>query len=380
MAKIVHWGKYYPPDRGGIESVTATVAGGAAEAGHSVTVVCFTPSKADGPAMVQGIRVLRASQAALVASQPLSWKYLWLALREGRRADLVHIHAPNMLAALAALLVGARPKVLVHWHSDVINKGLLGMLLGPLERAMLRRADRVICSAQMYADGSDPLRPFIAKVDAVPIGISDVAAHQHAPSAVPNQIAAHVAGRRLILAVGRLVPYKGFSVLIDAAAHLPHDVAVVIVGSGPMQERLQDQIARFGLQTRVLLTGGLPVAVLDALYRQAVLFCLPSVERSEAFGVVLLEAMAYGVPIVATSIKGSGVPWVNQHQVTGLNVAVGDPQQLAAACLTILDTPDLRERLSKGARQRYLEQFTESRSNARMLQEYASLLMAGTPR
>lgn len=322
--------------------------------------------------MVDGVRVMRAPQAAFVASQPLGWTYVRWALREGRRADVVHLHVPNMLGALATQLLGSGPKLLVHWHSDIVGKGLLGVLLRPLERAMLRRADRIVCTSQPYAESSETLRPFLHKVGVVPIGARDVGSADSEPNL--GVLGVRLKSRRLVLAVGRLVPYKGLDVLVEAAAQFPDDVAVVIVGSGPLQAQLQAAITRMDLHDKVILAGSLPDAELVALFRRASLFCLPSVERSEAFGVVIAEAMAYGLPIVATKIPGSGVSWVNENEVSGLNVAVGDARELAAACLAILRSPELRRRFAEGARRRFVEQFTESRSNARMREEYARLV------
>ena len=173
MASIVHWGKYYPPDVGGIETVTALLAEGTA-ASHQVSVVCFSAQRDPSVRMHDGVRIVRAPKLASVFSQPLGWSYFRTALREGRKADLVHLHAPNMLAALAAMLVGKGPKLFVHWHGDVVGKGLLGRLLRPLERAMLRRADRIICTSKAYAETSAPIRPFLHKVGIVQIGIPDV--------------------------------------------------------------------------------------------------------------------------------------------------------------------------------------------------------------
>ena len=123
--------------------------------------------------------------------------------------------------------------------------------------------------------------------------------------------------------------------------------------------QLQEAIVQDGVEDRVVLAGRLSDATLHVLFERANLFCLPSTYRSEAFGVVLLEAMTYGLPIVATDIPGSGVPWVNQHGFSGLNVASGDAKALADACNQILRSEELRSRLSKGARQRFVAEFTE---------------------
>lgn len=375
MMSIVHWGKYYPPDMGGIESVTASLARGAVAAGCAVTVLCFNKKDAPGEVRPDGVRVLRAPIDVNKASQPLGWRYLRWALREGRAAQVVHVHTPNMLAALAGVLLGRGPKLVVHWHSDVVNKGWLGLALQPLERALLRRADRIVCTSQAYADASLSLRPFASKVAVVPIGVADAAvAHESPEGSLPEMLRKQLSGRRLVLAVGRLVPYKGFHVLVEAAKQLVSDAVVVIVGTGPLQSDLQARIEAAGMAEKVVLAGRQSDASLRVLFQRAALFCLPSVERSEAFGVVLIEAMSHGLPVVATQIPGSGVSWVNAHGVSGINVPVGDARALAAACNEVLGSDALRVDFSKGARERFESEFTEQLSTDRMLKIYGTLL------
>jgi len=149
---------------------------------------------------------------------------------------------------------------------------------------------------------------------------------------------------------------------------------VVIVGGGPLHKDLQRAVDAAHVNDRVVLAGRLSYPALHALFESATLYCLPSVYRAEAFGVVLLEAMAYGLPIVATDIPGSGVPWVNQHGNSGLNVPVGDVKALADGCNQILASEELRSTLSKGARQRFLAEFTEAVSVQRMMLAYERLL------
>ncbi|OYU31443.1 MAG: glycosyl transferase [Comamonadaceae bacterium PBBC2] len=373
MAKIVHFGKYYLPDSGGIESVTVSVAKGAVAAGHAVTVVCFAKSLSVPTEVMDGVTVVRAPIAKLVASQPLGLKYFSKCLAIAREADIVHLHAPNMLGALCALFIKRRTRLLVHWHSDVINKGWLGYLTRPLEKAMLHRADCIVATSQVYADSSLSLQSFKHKTKVVPIGVADPV-HVNSSSELPPELDKWIAGRRIVLAVGRLVPYKGFDVLLRAAAALTPDAVVVIVGSGPLQEELCKAAEASPEKGRIILAGRLSDAELQALFARASLYCLPSTYRAEAFGVVLLEAMAHGLPIVATEIPGSGVPWVNQHGVSGLNVPVKDAEQLAAACNQILSSSTLHQKFAVGARQRFLDVFTEDISVRNTLNSYAALL------
>ena len=316
-------------------------------------------------------RVLGARSIAVIASQPISFEYLYRSISEGRRADIVHLHVPNVLAALAALFLGKKTKLIVHWHSDIIGKGIVGWLVRPLERAMLKRANRVICTSQPYAEGSDPLNPFLDKVVIVPIGVP---APDSAATPLPYDLDSWIGARRVVLAVGRLVPYKGFEILLEAVSQLPEDVVVVIVGAGPLDNKLRAQIHQTHLSNKVLLAGGQSDAALHALFRRASVFCLPSVERSEAFGIVLLEAMSHGLPIVATRIPGSGVPWVNQDGVGGLNVAPRNSKALGLACAQILSSEILRRQLARGARLRFEQEFTNARFIENLLDTYSQVL------
>jgi glycosyltransferase involved in cell wall biosynthesis len=353
---IVHWAKYYTPEPGGMESVTQVLAEGAAEAGHAVTVVCFTRGKG-GNTKMQGVQVQRAAHRLAPSSQPLSWAYVKLAWQAARHADLVHLHAPNLLGALLATLLSRRVRLLVHWHSDIVGKGMLGRLVKPLERALLRRADLVVATSPPYAAASPMLRAVADKVIAVPLGSPKPCPVTGHPE---RDFSAFLGHRRLILSLGRLVPYKGFPVLVQAAAMLPDDCAVIIGGTGPLTESLQALVLRLGLEQRVLLPGRLSDTELEVLLRLATVFCLPSVERSEAFGVVLLEAMARGVPCVATRIEGSGTSWVNEDGVSGLNVTPGDVASLTAALARICADKALRARLSDGAQRRWSQHFTDT--------------------
>ncbi len=371
---IIHWGKYYAPDKGGIESVNVSLAVGAHRRGERVTVVCFGKVREAERATIEGVNVIRLPIDVLKASQPLGWQYVWHAVREARSADIVHVHAPNMLAALISPLVPRRTRLVVHWHSDVVGKGWLARLMRPVERLQLRRADAVICTSQAYAQASETLMAWRDKVSVIPIGVADPRGQTRQAGVLPGVLADFIGERRLVLSVGRLVPYKGFEVLVDAARTMSDQGVIVIVGSGPLRESLQARIDAAGVSHKVLLAGRQEDDALKTLFERARLFCLPSVERSEAFGVVLVEAMAQGLPVVTTEIEGSGVPWVNQHEESGLNVPVGDAVALARACDRIVLNDELHGRLAHGARQRFEQEFTEDLSVERTLALYDRLL------
>lgn len=373
MKNIIHLAKYYLPDHGGIESVTFSLARGAYAAGYVVTVVCFAKHAPVGKEVLSGIKVIRSPVMSVIASQPIGFRYLINCLKSSWKADLIHLHMPNFLAAFCALLMPSKVRLLIHWHSDVINKGILGWLSYPLQFLLLCRADVIVATSTAYANSSFFLSKFNSKVTVIPIGIDGVSK----PSKLirlPDEIEKFAGNEKIILAVGRLVPYKGFEFLILAAKYLIPGVRIIIVGDGPMRSSLESSINNSFLRYRVMLAGRLDDNQLKLLLNRSSIYCMSSINKAEAFGVVMLEAMSSGVPIVATKIPGSGVPWVNEHGVSGLNVPIEDSKSLAQACNQILSSENLRSKFSNGARRRFNNEFTESISISRMLNLYGNLM------
>lgn len=374
--QITHLGKFYYPDSGGIEGVTRTLAEGAIKAGYRVRVVCFDKSShRDTIESINGVEVLRAGAWITIKSQPLCWTYLWHAIFLARNSDIVHIHMPNMLAAFVSLFIPSN-KIIVHWHSDVIGKGMLGSLLKILECITLDRAKRIIATTKTYADYSNALNCRLNKVSIIPLGCEDFSRRNFSSigSSLPEDVVYFLRDKKLILSVGRLVPYKGFELLIESAKYLDKSIVIAIVGSGPLRSKLQDKIDGLGLNGSVRLLGRQGEMQLHELYKVATLFCLPSIERSEAFGLVLAEAMCYGLPIVAANILGSGVPWVNQHGVTGINVEVGEPKSIANACSQIIFSEKEAKKYSHASRLRYENEFTEDLEIQRALSLYEEFI------
>lgn len=360
---IVHLGKFYPPEYGGIESVTQALAEDQARLGHRVQVICFSRLSTPAPAASGGPEVTRCQTRAVIASQPLSLRYVAAGIRALRRADIVHVHAPNLLASLIAALAPRRAKVVLHWHADIENKGALGALVRPIEKIALARANAVVCTSEPYLQSSRSIRDWRDKAHVVPIGIADGTRPADRSTAEP-----------FILFVGRLVPYKGLSILIRAAAHLHSSARIVVVGKGPLRGALQSEAEQLGVADRIEFVGAVDDATLSNLFLRATAFCLPSINRLEAFGVVLLEAMRAGCPTIASDIRESGVSWVNR---AGLSFPIGDAEALAHQMNRVLSDADLRTELSLKARKRFESEFTRSTMTAGFERLYQQLT---TPR
>jgi glycosyltransferase involved in cell wall biosynthesis len=304
-----------------------------------------------------GARVIRYRNFARALSQPLSIGWVIRAAVILSRRDPVILHTPNILGSLIAVIARRAP-LIVFWHSDLADRGRYGRFLVPLEHMMLARAKRVWVTSAEYATGSPALRQWQDKVYVLVPGVPD-------PKEIPcvgyhNDLKRLLAGRRVVLAVGRLVKYKNFERLIEAAKLLPPDHVVVIVGDGPERGALDRKVSEAGLSKMVVLTGGLSDEALSSIYAIARVLAVTSLSRSETFGMVQVEALAYGVPIVVTDIKGSGVASVSGYGSVGVVVPNDSVQALAKAITCVTLDADWTA-LSSRARSRYDELFTERR-------------------
>lgn len=376
--RVLQISNFYPPWMGGIQTVAWELTEGLNRAGVPTDVLCAnSTSRTVHELSATGYRITRAGNWGLFLSAAIAPAMLRL-LREWRTDyDVFHVHMPNPIAALA--LYGARPvgKVVVHWHSDVVRQRRALRFYEPLQSWLLARADAIVATSPNYLESSEALKPWRGKGQVIPIGISPLPAASAALSAA--EIRHRVGGRRIVFALGRMIPYKGFDVLIDAAASLPPGCIVLLGGDGPLFEVHRRRIAAAGLSERVQMLGHVPPEHLPSYYEACDVFCLPSVVRSEAFGVCMVEAMAAGKPVVATDIAGSGVPWVNVHGSTGLIVPPGDTAALAEALRTLLEEPARARIMGEAARLRYREVLTAEAMVRSVVEMYRSLAGGSNP-
>lgn len=370
--KVLQLTKFYPPVRGGIESVSYELVTGLNALGIPTDVLCANTEirtlRETGPA---GEIIVRAASFGRLLSTSMAPALVGELRKLHSRYDVIHVQFPDPMANLALRLVTPRAKIVLHWQSDVINQKRVLKLYEPLQRWMLERADAIVTSSEAYAHASTWLAPYASKVLAIPLGIQDP---PRAPETELQALRTRHAGRRLVFALGRMTYYKGFNVLLDAVQHLDSDTLVLVGGGGELLEPYRDEVKRRRLGDRIEFLGPLEQEQTLALFNGCDVFCLPSIVRAEAFGVVLLEAMAASRPVVTTDIPGSGVPWVNAHEVTGVNVPVSDPVALAAALRRLLADGALRERMGRASRERYLKLFTAERMVAATAELYQRLL------
>ena len=353
--RILTFGKFYHPHYGGIERLLATWCEGFVKRGAEVDCVVANHRFQTQHDSVNGVRVHRYASLGMVLSTSLAPGYLGSGMRF--KADILHVHFPNPLADLATLLVPRSTPVVVTYHSDIVRQDWLMRLYRPSMEKLLRRSDRIIVATPLHYDFSPWLRPYVQKVECIPFGI-DTARFQPNSSvlAAARVLREKACGRPVLLNVGRLVGYKGQEVLLNAARDLNADVW--FVGTGPLLGALRAYAREAHLGDRCRFWGAVSDADLPAFFHACDMFVLPSVTSNEAFGLVQLEAMACGKPVISTDLR-SGVPFVNRHEVTGLVVPPGNAGSLRAAIQRLLENPDLAAHMGRVARERVFADFTD---------------------
>lgn len=367
--KILQLGKFYPI-RGGVEKVMWDLTHGLAEWGIACDMLCATlrhdPIDPDhfnyyretsegrvitmGPyARVICVHAITKKAATMISPAMVRWLR-----KHAPEYDIIHIHHPDPMAALALRLSGYRGRVILHWHSDILSQKVLLRFYHPLQSWLIRRAERIIGTSPVYLRESPDLQRFQDKTICVPIGIDPVIYDAQAALDVRSAFG----NRKIIFGLGRLVPYKGFSTLIEAASRLGPEYCVIIGGSGPLYPELKKQIQELHLENKVQLLGYVESWALPILFGACDVFVMSSDRKTEAFGIVQIEAMSCGKPVVATWIPQSGVAWVNKDGESGHNVYPHDPRSLAIAIDRICHDPDTYMRYSANALERYEDMFT----------------------
>lgn len=365
--RVLHLGKYYAPVRGGIERHTQMLAEWCVGQGDAVAALVHqTPGRWRGSReTLNGVDVTRAGCLAAPVYTPLSPAFpvqLARLLREFQ-PDILHLHMPNPSCFAALALPSARRLPwIVHWHADVPPDSpdwrlrTLYHAYRPFEQALLRQARTIVATSRPYLEASAALAAWKDKIRVIPLGIDDA----HVPVATDAAPAWPQRDGLRLLAVGRLSRYKGFDVLIEAMAHVD-GASLLLVGDGECEHELRELAVTRDISSRVRFAGNLDDDALAAAYATADAFVLPSLDRGEAFGMVLLEAMRAGLPAIASAIPGSGVAAVVADGETGILVPPGDAAALAAAIERLGDAT-LRQRLGSAGRTRWRENFTLEKS------------------
>ncbi len=368
--RILEVNKAYYPHVGGIESLVRqyTEELGQIDGVEVQTLVCRDERGKTVYERVNGCEIVRAGSLGTYFSCPVSVSFIKLFKKMSAQADVVHINLPFPLADLAVMLSGFKGRLVLSWHSDIVKQKKLMFFYKPLLLKLLKRADCILTATQGHVDGSDFLPEFQYKCRILPYGIipEEYLAVERVPFLTDKLTEP---GRVKVFFTGRLVYYKGIDVLLKAFRRV-RNCELFIAGTGELEKELKSFADKYGLSSKVHFLGFLPDEQLRQAYADCDIFVLPSVVKSEAFGIVQLEAMVYGKPVINTSLP-SGVPHVSLHGKTGLTVPPSDTKLLAAAINKLAGDKNLRETLGRNAAERVKKHFDE-RDVIQLLYSYLS--------
>ncbi|MFX1581502.1 MAG: glycosyltransferase family 4 protein, partial [Promethearchaeota archaeon] len=381
ITQVVH---DFHPVVGGIETYAFNLAKGLVDAGHTVKV--FTTQLPNTPSTenYHGIQIRRFRAIARPFNYPVLPGLLPALLRD--RVDIFHAHINSPLtvdiAATASQLTHI--PLVITYHADALMGDIAGKppffriwMDQMYQRARQRAADiaqQLIVTSPMYRNSSLFLQDYLHKITVIPATIN--------PYFLTSKLTVNQAKESfgfhltdlLLLFVGRLVPYKGLETLIHTfhRIHQQHPATrLAIVGSGPLNSSLSQLSMDLGLDTAVHFLGVLPRRRLRDIYTACDIFVLPSRSRSEAFGIVQLEAMAQEKPVVTTSV--GGVPYVVKNKTTGLVVPPQDSKALEQALLRLITNSALRKTFGRAGRKRVLDQFTRKPTTQQLETVYYKL-------
>ena len=368
--RVLHVGKFYPPFMGGMETHLQALCNELQDF-VDVRVIVASNNNRQSEEVVNNIPVARVGKLFDLAGAPVC-PAMARKIREAE-SDIIHIHLPNPTAILAYLASRHRGRLIFTYHSDTVRQKVLGKAFAPIQRAALDRSAALIGTSPNYLNTSAVLAGYKDRCHVIPYGIP-TGQFYASDSGRVAQIRAQY-GSRLIISVGRLIYYKGFEYLIRAMAKV--DGRLLIIGDGPLRESLQAEAEALGVSDKVVFLGEIQNEETVPYYHAADLFALASTARSEAFGIVQIEAMACGKPVVNTRLD-SGVPFVSLHGETGLTVPPGDADALASAINLLLDDADLRAQYGKAARRRAEQEFSLDRMVGRTLELYEKVMSASS--
>jgi glycosyltransferase involved in cell wall biosynthesis len=392
MTRVCHLAKYYSPFRGGIETHVQSLANAQQKSGMDVTVACINHLDKTGQDVwssmfartakteseESGVKVKKFGKFASFARFDFCSGLVQFLKQAHLNFDLLHLHVPNPVFSVALALASPKVPLVVTYHSDIVKQKIARLPFRLVENCVFPRVSKFIVATQEYARSSTVLKPYLSRVEIIPFGLNLQPYQVPSKKAIEfrDRLLASSKGLPLWLCVGRMVYYKGFEFAVKALAKCQGKL--MFVGNGPLKTNLERLASDLAVTDRIEWHDGLSDDELVGAYHAATALWFPSIMRSEAFGLVQVEAMACGCPVINTNIKGSGVPAVSKHGESGFTIAVANDPELANVANRLVSDPTLRELFSQGAKTRASREFSLEAMLSCTNAAYKSVFCGGT--
>jgi rhamnosyl/mannosyltransferase len=344
--KLLQINKLYHPVIGGIESVVKDIAEGLNNSDSFIidVLACQKRGKRNIEE-INKIKVYKAHSFGKALGMPLSFDFFLLFFKIKNNYDKFLIHFPFPLATFLTFFI-PKNKLIIFYHSDIVRQRFFKLIFSPFIKYSLNKAGKIIVSGKNIIKSSEMLKKHNAKCEVIPFGVDFLMSNEDKLNA--KKIKELNDNKKIILGVGRLVYYKGFTYAISAMKNI--DAKLIIIGSGKEKENLENLIKSLNLEEKIEILP--PQDNLNPYFLACDIFIFPSCARSEAFGLVQLQALAYGKPIINTYLN-TAVEEVSLNNITGLTVNPKNVKEIEIALNKILSNEELYYKFSKNARERF---------------------------
>jgi len=367
--KVLHFYKTYRPDTyGGVEQVIYQLANGSTMLGVKTTVLTLTPRLLDDVIRINEHTVYRCHRNFQIASTDFSLSSICKFKELASKADIIHYHFPWPFMDLVHFFNKIQKPTILTYHSDIVRQSILRKFYQPIMNRFLKSIDAIVATSPNYLNSSKVLQKFREKVEVIPIGIDEL--EHKKPKNEKLIYWKKKLGDKYFLFIGVLRYYKGLHILLEALSYF--DFPMVIIGSGPHENKLKLKAEKLGLKN-IKFLGLLSEEDKKAVIALSYTVIFPSHLRSEAFGISLLEASIYGKPMISCEI-GTGTSYVNVDGVTGVIVPPSSPYKLHLAMSYLWNEQLKAEQMGRNAYQRYQKYFTSEKMCKKYLELYQKII------
>ena len=371
--KILHLGKFYSPYFGGIEKCIDTIMKSNIYSNKICNTLLVFGKVTRTIITKNNNKIFIFKEFFNIFSQPISLNYLWFAIGQFKSHEIIHIHYPNIVASLICILIPKDKKIIVHWHSDIINTHGLSIFIRFLEKYMLKRASSIIVATEIYANNSKSLIPFKNIITYIPYGISPQSIiKKPKESKFYYEILSKYKNKKIVLSVGRLISYKCFDQFIPMAKLLHRDFVIIIVGNGPLYRELNMLIKENYLQEKIKIFTNINDKKLEIIYRSSYIYVSLSKGRQESFGISLIEAQKFSLPIITNNPTETGTHFINKHNITGYNIKETNMKIITQKINSFLVNKKKYSLFKKASHQSFIKRFRNDEMVKRINNLYLS--------
>lgn len=362
---VLQINKLYTPDIGGIETVVEDYANYLKQY-DDVIVLCISKnfSLKTKIELIDDITVYRCSSFGTYLSMPVSLSFYYYMYKLSRQASHLHIHEPFPLASLGWFIIPKKVKLFITWHSDIIKQKNIKKIFEYFQKKLLTRTNIIIATSNNMVEYSEILTPYKHKTIVIPLCI-DI--NSYLTDIICDNILDGLP-KEYVLFIGRFAYYKGILVLLKAIEQINMNIPFVIVGDGSLSIEIENHIAKSNKNIH-FINRFVTDSEKKCLLKHSKFMVFPSIYPSEAFGIIQLESMVYGKPVINTSLP-TGVPWVSKHNISGLTIEVADIIALSSAIMELYTNNILYKKLSEGALDRVSSFFDTPVSEERIKDIY----------